>query len=243
MSSAVKTVFGGSDDSAQKSQEAANARSAQYTKEQAKQARRDALSLFPAAEKNILAGGQAALDLLGGLVPQQIDAMRAGSSAARDAILGTGRGDVNFTPDYSILQQILPGLRNPDDRFGSAANIEGSPVQKGIEQDQVPDFLRGMKTNEELLMAASRGDIPGLESQDQNWYGNLLNDMRMKGDGNLALDTYLTTPQEVIDRHVGLEGELNPANEQRLKRLLDRIINPNVGEGASSASRFLGGGL
>lgn len=128
MSSGVKKVFGGTDDSSQKAQQKANTRSQAFIESQAKLARGDALDLFPAAEKNLLAGNQAALDALAGFYPQQYGAVQGGMEGARQAILGTGYGESTFTPDLSFVQQVLPALRPDAFRFGTASAVEGSPV-------------------------------------------------------------------------------------------------------------------
>jgi len=129
MSSAVKKVFGGTDDSAQKSQERANARSQKFIEEQAKQARADALSIYPDIFTNIGLGGQGALDTLNKMIPAQMAFSREGNMAAqqtlmntmpqvRNAILGAPV-DMNFagkpyigSPVQSVDVQ-MPGFVNP----------------------------------------------------------------------------------------------------------------------------------
>lgn len=127
--SIIKSVFGGTDDSAQKAQSAANKASQKFIEEQSKLAREDAQRLFPQAEQKILAGGQAALDVYGQTLPQQTQLIQAGSSAARNAILGTGQGNIGYTPDMSWAQQTLPALRAPGQQWGTAQQYMPAPAQ------------------------------------------------------------------------------------------------------------------
>lgn len=231
MGSAVKSVFGGTDDSAQKAQEDANYRSQKFIEEQSKQAREDAMALFPAAEKNLLAGTQAALDVYGQVLPQQMQAINSGSTAAMDALLGLSKGESSYVPDMSFAQQIAPSLRAPEDRFGTASGIEGSPLN----QSDLPSYLAGLQTNKDVLQAASRGDIPGLTGGQEGWLGAFLADP--KNAKFLPMDTLLSQPDQLRQQVVGVEGGLSPANEQKFAALLDTIQRP----AATAASRFLGG--
>ena len=87
MSSVVKTVFGGTDDSAQKAQSRANKRAEDLIAENTAQARKDALALFPASDVNRNLGFQAALDVMGQTIPQQFSAFQQGNVGAQNALL------------------------------------------------------------------------------------------------------------------------------------------------------------
>lgn len=241
---------------ATKSQERQNEANRDFIESQIGQAREDAASLFPAAELNLLAGQQAALDVFGQSAPQQVQAIQAGSDAARQAILGTGTGEVGFTPDISFMQQILPTLRAPDQRFGSAALVPGSPVEAqpvtGADAAPVvPEYLQGLATNEDLFLAAATGQIPGLSGDEQNfWRAHLANLRGQAQRGiegaqeSLTSDNWLANPQGAMSAIVGQPGGFRPRNEMRTSRLLDVIINPYTQEeltGTSAAGRFLGG--
>ena len=106
MSSAVKTVFGGTDDSAQNAQQDANAATQRFIAEQAAAARKDILKLYPAADTNRNLGFQGALDVFSQTIPQEQRALQAGNLQAQqhllaglpqmqNAILGTA--PINFT--------------------------------------------------------------------------------------------------------------------------------------------------
>ena len=235
MGSVVKSVFGGSDDSAQEAQQDANYRTQKFIEEQSKMAREDALALFPDAEKDVLAGSQAALDVLAGVAPQQMQALQAGGDAARAAILGTGQGQLAFAPDMSFAQQILPTLRAPEDRFGSADNVLGGTVSGGL-QGKGPQYLQGLTSNFDVLEAARKGDIPDLTDSERDWFGAFINDPR--NADFLTINSLLSTPEQLRGQIVGVEGGLDPANERKMANLIDRIVKPRAPE---TVSRFLGG--
>ncbi len=128
MSKVVKTVFGGTDDSAQKAQVAANRASQSFIESQTKRAEQTATPLFSAAEQNILAGNQAALDAFGGFAPQQFQALQQGNLAAQAAILGGQPQLSGFAVDTSFIPQQLPQFRTiqqalqPQDPLQNAIN-------------------------------------------------------------------------------------------------------------------------
>lgn len=124
MSKAVKTVFGGTDDSSQKAQKSANAASKKFIEQMQTQARSDAIPLFGAAQQNINKGAQAALDVYSKALPQQTQAIESGSRSAQamllagfpqiqNAILGLpvntqGAQPLTYSADTSFAQQQLP---------------------------------------------------------------------------------------------------------------------------------------
>ena len=273
MSSAVKSVFGGADDSSQKAQQSANKRSQAFIEEQAKLARGDALDLFPSAEKNILAGNQAALDALAGFYPQQYGAVQGGLDAARAAILGTGQGQSDFEPNLAFLQQVLPSLRPEGLRYGVASSVEGSPVYskeaaalaaKGLNPslpmlpeelaralqgggigamspyvptngqppvsvqppaEVLPQWMQGLKTNEDFIRAASQGLVPNMSKGDQSWFGKWLAEASVKEPNLLKSSWLVKDPAAASKKVVGREGGLNAQNEQRLANALQQMIN------------------
>ena len=80
-------LFGGTDDSSQKAQIAQNRESLAYTKEQAGIARGDANRLFEQASGNRRAGYEAALEMLGGTIPQQFDVYQQGRQNQQNTML------------------------------------------------------------------------------------------------------------------------------------------------------------
>ena len=76
ISKAVSSVFGGSDDSAQKGQQEQNALATKLAAERAKQARTDVSALFPAADVNRNMANFAAQEQVAGGLPQILNAIR-----------------------------------------------------------------------------------------------------------------------------------------------------------------------
>lgn len=235
---------------AKKAQERQNETNTAFIERQLDLARDDAASLFPAAEASLLAGQQGALDVFGQVAPQQIGAIQAGSDAARQAILGTGNGPPEYPLDLSFMQQILPSLRAPENRFGAAAEVPGSPVSQLPADNPAPStappaYLQGLTTNEDLFKAAAAGQVPGLSADDQRFWGVHLGNLQSGGHRN-ALDStrWVSDPQAALDATMGQPGGFRPGNEQRAARLLEMVLNPvadNSQTYPTAASRFLGG--
>lgn len=129
MGNAIKSLFGGSDDSAQRAQSSANAATQQYIEQQTAQARQDVLGMQPGIDQTRQAGFQQALDVFGQAIPEQqrlyeqgnIQAQQALLSGQPDfanAILGLGTGMNAFAPQsmapqQSMFQQQIPAIQAP----------------------------------------------------------------------------------------------------------------------------------
>lgn len=234
MGKLVSGIFGGVDDSAQQATLQSNRERQKFIEEQTAMAREDAERLFPAAEANILAGNQAALDLLAGVIPQQLQATQAGYDSALGAILGTGTGQVDFTPDLSFASQILPALRAPENRFGSAADVLGGAAYidpnltapGNVDPVFTSEWGQGLNTNEDVMRAAAQGTIPGLAGDDQKWFGDWLQYTQQNVPDFLGERGILDPAQFALET-VGVAGGLNPRNEQRVKALTD-ILAANM---------------
>ena len=87
MGNAIKSIFGGTDKSAQKAQEKANANTQDYIERQAGQAREDVMGMFPESQAMRQAGFQQALDVLGGSIPEQARLFNQGSVGAQQALI------------------------------------------------------------------------------------------------------------------------------------------------------------
>lgn len=149
MSSVVKTVFGGTDDSAQQAQIASNAAAQQLIAEQTEAARADILSLFPAAEQAAQQGFQGALDVFGQTIPQQVSAFQGGNVGAQQALL-------------SGLPQIQNAiLGRPVDLSGLQA--QQLPVDTSFAQQQVPQFQSSAAALQQTPVANT--DLAALLSQ------------------------------------------------------------------------------
>ena len=126
MSKAVKTVFGGSDDSSQKAQVEQNQLATRLAAERAKEARADVSALFPAADVNRNLGLQSALDVIGQTTPQQLSAFQQGNVGAQQQLLA----------GLPQIQNALLG--RPVDLSG--LQTQTLPIDTGFTQRQLPQF-------------------------------------------------------------------------------------------------------
>lgn len=163
MSSVVKTVFGGSDDSSQKAQTKSNEDTQAFVEEQARIARGDVLALAPVADVNRNLGVQGALDVLGQSVPAQVGALfRAEGQAQRNllggltqferSILGnpgnitSGLGGQPLAPDLAFTRQTLPQFTSSQEALAPAP-----PPVAGAFAPQIPTGLFGHLSGDNTL--------------------------------------------------------------------------------------------
>ena len=126
MADLFDTIFGGTDDSAQKEQILANRGARKEIEEQAGVAKEDVRSIFPVAQESRQQGFQGALDVLGQSVPQQIGAFQQGNVQAQQALLAG-----------------LPQIQNAI--LGNRVDLSGLQPQQvqfdpSFLQQQLPDF-------------------------------------------------------------------------------------------------------
>ena len=164
MSSAVKTVFGGTDDSAQKAQTRANARAEELIATQSARARRNALALYPASDVNRNLGFQAALDVMGDYVPEQLSTLQQGNVGAQEALLASmpqvQNALMGMPVDYSGLQAQQIGF-DPSFLSQSLPDFKGS--RKAINQE----FRRSQANQPRasaLLGGINRGAASGIRA-------------------------------------------------------------------------------
>lgn len=204
MGNIVKTLFGGNDKSSQKGQIAQNAAATEFIKAQGVQGRYDILGLSPAAEDNRNAGYQGALDVLSQTIPQQIGAYTSGNTAAQAAILGGNPSITTINPNTSFASQQLPQHTSIVDAL-TGENFE--------EKNKVS----GIKTDADLLLAASKGDIPGLSPEDRQWYSKLLQETPDFANSS----RYITDPKSALASVVGSGSGLTPENQLKMQNLLN----------------------
>ncbi len=198
-----KKIFGGKDNSAQKGQERQNEAAREFIERQSGQARRDALNLFPSSEENRNLGIQAALDLLGGTIPQQLKAFQDGNAAAQAAILGGNPQITRPNTDTSFARQSLP-------QFTSIADaLSGTDIG-------TQNLLSGINTDADLFHAASQGSIPGISIKDQEFFGRLA----AQNPGFIDSTRFVNDPIGQIPSFLGVPEGLDQKNEQRLQNLL-----------------------
>ena len=146
MSKVVKTLFGGTDRSAQKATKQANARTLDFIKQQGQVARQDAIPLFGSAFENRNLGAQAALDVFGQTIPQQFGTFQQGNVGAQqqllaglpqfqNAILGlpadlSGLQPQTIDVDTSFAQQQLPEFVSPQQALPQQTQPQGFNVSQ-----------------------------------------------------------------------------------------------------------------
>lgn len=175
MGSVVKSIFGGTDDSAQKAQTRANAKAAEFVKEQAALARGDILNLFPTADINRTLGFQAALDVIGETTPQQLGAFQQGNVGAQQALLSglpqiqnailgrpvdlSGLQPQRFDIDTSFAQRQLPQFTGAQEALNipSQQSPLSGQVQPGQPIPQIRPNAQALPQNIAQLLAGSRG--------------------------------------------------------------------------------------
>jgi hypothetical protein len=128
MSKIVKTLFGGTDTSAQKAQIAANESTQRFIESQGAQARSDAAGLFDASNINRNLGLQAGLDVLGQTIPQQFSTFQQGNVGAQQTLLA----------GLPQIQNAILGL--PTDLSG--LQPQSIDFNTDFAQQQIPDFVQ-----------------------------------------------------------------------------------------------------
>ena len=155
MSKVVKTLFGGTDKSAQKATKEANRQTLDFIKQQGQVARQDAIPLFGSAFENRNLGAQAALDVFGQTIPQQFSTFQQGNVGAQNtllaglpqfqnAILGlptdlSGLQPQTIDVDTSFAQQQLPQFISPQQA------LQQPQTQQNPQEFNVSQFLAGRR--------------------------------------------------------------------------------------------------
>ena len=119
-----------------------NAKNEAFIREQAAKAREDIIPLFQAAQGNIAAGGQAALDVFSQTIPRQLNQLTAGSFAAQNQLIKglpqIQNAILGLPTDLSALKPIRLG---PDQSFAS---------------QQLPDFATGLGGQKEPILSPAQ---------------------------------------------------------------------------------------
>lgn len=172
LSGLTEKVFGGTDNSAQKAQQQANARSQAWIEQQAALARGDANYLYPQGDYARNQGINAAMALMGQAMPYQMGSFQNGNVAAQNlllagmpqyqnAILGMPVNNQALQPyqgalpDSSMYNQRLPDFGmvqapQPGQSWGSTGQPQAAMPQ--MQQQQQPQ-------NMAMMLAGMRGGI------------------------------------------------------------------------------------
>jgi hypothetical protein len=160
MGDLVKTVFGGTDDSAQKDQKRQNAAVSKYQKEQTVEAKDTARKLSFSGEANRNMGNQAMLDIMNQYIPQQMDTFQQGNVAAQQQLLSglpqmqnalmgaptTFRGMQPSVIDYdtNFIPQSMPDFGTQEQALSKANDL---PQLEGIDVSQLPPEVQALLAN------------------------------------------------------------------------------------------------
>lgn len=178
-------------------------------------------------------------------------ALLAGQQQQRNAILGlptdlsglqpqTLQFDTRPPTDESVLQpQNLPPTDSPvlqpqNLQFGTsfaqqqlpqtegfqAAPTSGA-ILAGVSESNLGGVLSGIKSNEDLFRAASKGEIPNISASDQKFWRKHLKNVEGSPQGQGS--NFVNHPQAALAKVVGIDGGFNPRNERRLAQLLKQF--------------------
>ena len=187
-------ILGGTDDSAQQAQMAANRESTALIADMAEQARGDVVPLFGQASENLYAGNQAALDLFGQTIPQQFDAMQTGNVGAQqqvaDALPQMQNALMGLPVDYSAMQ---PQRLNFDTGYAQQSLpdiLAGANIPAQIQRNEPSELDREIEGLEQIMRSSmptssfqrrlNNARMDGLQRIRQQQAGNP-NDIIMQG--------------------------------------------------------------
>ena len=134
---------------ATKAQSGQNEAERQFILQQTGQARDDASQIYGGQAQNTMMGGQAALDILRGALPQQAGLFNQGQNNAMSAILG---GEITpfAQPDFSFIPQAIPQYTNykPAPVMGpqQLASALGGNTGKESILDKTPSWAKSSLT-------------------------------------------------------------------------------------------------
>lgn len=154
--------LGGTDDSAQQLTLKQNQDTLDLIERQTQRATRDVSKLFGSGEQNLLAGNQAALDMMGQYAPQQFSALQQGNQQAQQQLLAglpqqqaalmglptdmSGLQPQQAQVDLSFLQGAqLPQFQTSQQALAQTAPEQAQEQQFGIDAElaKLPQFTRG----------------------------------------------------------------------------------------------------
>lgn len=144
MSSVVKTVFGGTDKSAQKISDAANREVRQFARENHERSRQESRELYGEAGEARRAGMQQGMQTIGQSLEQQYRAMAQGAQRAQRQLQGGGRAFQQFLTGRPVNRQALMPIQTGYNPFREGQGLEHltNPTLVPPQQAQ-PDMQTG----------------------------------------------------------------------------------------------------
>lgn len=223
MGKVFKGIFGGKDTSQQNLTLEDNRRRQDFIEEATRQARSDVLRVAPGAEQARNAGFQSAIDALTGVSSARIDALQNAGMLGQSALVG----GLNLTKDALLGNPTdFSGFQPRQVRVDSSVLNRQLPQSPGIAQSlSTPNFeerelAQGIQTDADLFNAASRGRIPGLTSDEQQFFAQLLTG---SPEFNMS-NRFVGDPRGQIPGVIGApEAELTAQNRNRVSNLLTQF--------------------
>lgn len=129
----VDTLFGDGGKAASKQQAKQNQQERQFILQQTQQAQNLLQQMYPTMQQNSMIGGQQALDIARGALPQMANVRQQGTQNAIAAILG-GQG-TQLQPNFNFLPQQLP-------QYQTYQQPQAQPVPTNNQQQTIEAIIR-----------------------------------------------------------------------------------------------------
>ena len=133
MGALVNTLFGDGGKAASKQQAKQNQQERQFILQQTQQAQNLLQQMYPTMQQNTMLGGQQALDIARGALPQMANVRQQGTQNAIAAILG-GQG-TQLQPNFNFLPQQLP-------QYQTYQQPQAQPVPTNNQQQTIEAIIR-----------------------------------------------------------------------------------------------------
>ncbi len=147
MSKIFKSLFGGTDDSAQEAQIAQNQQVLALQAKLAEQARGDIMDIFPGVRQSAQEGFQGALDIYGQAIPQQASLFQGGNVAAQNTLLaGLPQQNAAILGQKIDLSGLAPTTQSYSTDFmqQQLPTRAAMPKDEGMSQQQLAQLLAGL---------------------------------------------------------------------------------------------------
>lgn len=132
MTKLVDTLFGDKGKGAAKQQAKQNEQERQFILQQTQQAQNLLQQMYPTMQQNTMLGGQQALDIARGALPQMANVRQQGTQNAIAAILG-GQG-TQLQPNFNFLPQQLPQYQTYQQPQAQPANNQQQTIEAILRQ-------------------------------------------------------------------------------------------------------------
>ena len=142
MTKLVDTLFGDKGKAAAKQQAKQNQQERQFILQQTQQAQNLLQQMYPTMQQNTMLGGQQALDIARGALPQMANVRQQGTQNAIAAILG-GQG-TQLQPNFNFLPQQLP-------QYQTYQQPQAQPVPTNNQQQTIEAIIRQQLGKSQLM--------------------------------------------------------------------------------------------